>query len=718
MAYGVRWQINFAARNNDKFRVEILQDGYNGDIVYLQGDASPFETEEDASSDLFSTIRTQTGTIRIRDNGFDLDGNEFDYTEMIPYDTFDNQVRLWQIGENGDHDLLRWIGYMRPDSLTSELFDLVPVREFQCQCPLSVLYDTPLEFTNNETNVGTFLTIGQILYKALGGTGVDWEYVYKQNNVQHREDLLAKLSLINFIDKNEPTHSGSDNIQAKWKDEKTSFGAVVDEICKFWGWVLYSRGLDIYIVTPMQNAGFAKFAFSDFTSESNSSLTAIDPVELDLDDLGYASTNHNECRLLGYRDISIEADVNEQSEVINPDYQKLDFSFWPVAGNQDQIIHQDNNAMYVLRRLGTVSDQRTSRKEYIDNYEIYENRRLQTLGIESQFTIIYTDGWNNENYADKTEFNFKKGICCWKGGQTGWMTYYAKTLEDICVPLNSVICIDASAMLSYDPNIDAGNSLEGRTVLVSLQIGNKYWDANNNLWTIPSDPTSPPKFGLTVRSDGSITTPQNTFINQGFTPTGILFDNHFGSKGYCIYVAASTNNSNGLCGRMILKLYATPDSPTSYDINFVLNSLSVEIFTPDDKVKPVNKSTQKYSGTASTRFKENMSLNLSLASGSTNKYGRGQLYNSNYSALTNVPFRIGNSSEFTSVSPESRLLARLKSCYGDVTEQDTIEISDNFYASLPSTTFDNHWNSEDVFRLISCSHKWVDATMKLTIVNR
>lgn len=723
MAYEVHWQFSFVALNKVKFRVEILQDGYNGDIVTLRGADNPIETSEDNSEDIFTPIRKQTGSLRIADNGYDMDGNEFDYTELIPNDILDLQVRLWQ---EGNTDTLRWIGYIRPDSLTSRLFDAVNIREFQITCPLGVLYDVPLYFTNDKNDLGTVKTMGKILYIALDSVNINWEYIYKQNNVKHREDLISKISLLNFISKNTPTHSepsDADTFTAIWRDDSTSWGNVLEEICKFWGWTLYSRGYDIFIIAQYQLSYFTKFAFGDLTSENNNALTDISDVEIDFDEFKWMSTNHTESRKLGYRNIEIDASVNEQSTVIDPDYQKTDFSYYPSG----QIVHVSNEYLYVLRRLGTSSGQQNSQTKFFDNYQIFEQRQLQTLGITTEFVLIYSDGWKNDDYTTKTEFDLKKGIVCYKGGQSGVITFFVKTLEDVCIPLNSVICINASAALSYNPDPDFPSDtnfappydsddkpvLEGRTVTAALKIGDFWWDNANNVWT-----NTPTTFTLTIRKDGSIVSPLNTFDQYQFNPSGILWDDHEGSSGFCIYVTPYTFTGSGLCGRMKLIIYATAGSPTTYLYNGILNSLSVSIYNQDSKLNPQNKDSQKYEGMASTNFRNNLSVSLKMASGDKNKYGRGQLYNNNLTLLTTIPYRTGYS-QYSDVQPEKRMLQLMQDLYSTVTKQNIIEVEDNLQASLPIAQLTGHWSdANDIFRPVCCSHVWRDGKMKLTIINK
>ena len=722
MAYGVHWQINFVALlTNDTYRVDILQDGYTDEIVHLRGAENPFETTEDNNDNAFTPIRKQTGSLRIADTGYDMDGNEFDYTDILPYDTFDFQVKLWKVGTT---DTLRWIGFIRPDSLTSKMYEKVSIREYKLTCPLGTLYEVPVSFSNNKNNSGTVKTIGQILSTALGSVNTSWINVYKQNNVYQRKDLLAKISLLNFISKNEPTHSTPpsgdiDAFTATWTDNSTSWGSVLEEICTFWGWTLYSRSLDLYIVTRNQRDNFAQIGFSHIADNTDADTQDIDLVQLSYTDLNFASTNHTECRRIGYKNIIVESDVNEKEVVSDPKYDDAEMSYWPVSTDQNQIIHFSNEYYYLLRRLGAANDQHNINTQFIENYQIYENRQIQTSTLVVPFVIEYSDGWENEEWKSKTAFNFSKGICCWEGGQSGALTFFMKTLEDVCLPLNSVLCIAASASLSYNPDPDypsRGNTgapyyddwkpkLDGRTITVELKIGDYWWDNNNNIWS-----TTRSSFNMTVRSDGSIVTPINTFMQYGFNPSGVLFDNHNGSQGFCIY-----NNGNGISGRLKLSIYANTGSPETYKMNCVLNSLTVSIYNQDSKLKPQNKSSHVYKDVASTKFRNDLNVNLKMASGSKNLYGLGQLYNNNLSLLETITFKNGNGS--TSVlQPEQRLLNRLKEFYQNVSQQNTIEVIDNEQAELPSTVI---YNPNDTkFHPQSVTHDWRNGTVKITLINR
>lgn len=739
MAYAVHWQINFVAlHSNDAYRVDILEGGYSGDVVHLRGAANPFETTEDNSDDAFTPIRKQTGSLRIADNGYDMDGNAFDYTEMLPSDTFDYQVKLWKIGTT---NTLRWIGFIRPDSLTSKMFEKVSIREFKLTCPLGTLYEVPVTFSNNKNNYGTVKTIGQILYTALNSLHVNWDMLHKQHNVSSIADLKAKISLLNFISKNEPTHSTPpsgdiDAFTATWTDDSTSWGAVLEEICKFWGWTLYSRALNLYIVARKQVDQYIRMNFSELQNTSPTTYTDT-PSTVNFEDMSYASTNHTECRRVGYKDITVESNVNEKKVVFDPDFNKLEMSYWPVAQDPSQIIHVSGwdseiagyKYMYVLRRLGAQNAQQNTQTQYFDNYQIYENRQVATSSLIANSVICKHDSWDNDTFKTAVSFNLTKGICCFLGVTPSAydppLTFFCKTLEDVCIPLNSVVCINASAEITYNPDPEYPSKantappfddddkpiLEGRVVLAALKVGDLWWDNDNKVWTSQFK-----RFNLTFHKDGSIVDPINTFTTQGFNPTGILFDDHQGSKGFCIYVNAASNSGAGVCGRMKLHIYASTTTGSIVTLlnNGVLNDLTVSIYNTDSKLDPQNKATHEYKGIASNKFRNKLNVSLKMASGNKNVYGLGQLFNSDYSLLDTLSF-INYGGLTSSMQPEQRLLERMTEFYRDVSTQNIVEVMDDSVAEKPSSIIVKEDGEQ--FHAQSVTHDWRNGTMKLTLIN-
>ena len=708
--YCVKYQVDFAARNGDLFRAEVLEEDYDGDIHHLIGAESPFETEEDNTEDPFAPIRRQTGVLRIADNGFDLEGNEFDYKDLFPTNCFDYQVRLWQVGET---DTLRWIGYILDGTLTSSLFDKIPIREYQLSCPLGMLYNLPLNFSNNQTNKGTAPTFGQFMYNALKELYIDWQYVHKTNNVPGRADLTSRVSLLNFCQENEPSISGSgETYSATWTDKNT-FGDTLQEICLFWGWTLMTRGLDIYIIARGQNRPFATFAFSDLTStnmtldEYTTILSDGNVNYVDTDELTYVSKDHTESALNGKKNIEIIADVNAKDDVISPDMRKLDYDF---IMNGSSPIHINNDFRYVM--LKTQSQYATG----FFNLENYRLRIIETVitGVNSPI-VVMQDSWKfNE---DKASFSMKECVNIWQGNGAGdTISYSVETAEDILIPSDSMISIAATAKPSQDPTSSDTFPTEGLVINLAMRVGqNTYYlgtvgayDPDTNKHTYNGGwQTGAASFKAVLNSGGNIE------LSRG------ELDPYNGASGYCIHVPKDESVPQGMCGRLKFEVHTLGGLSGAAYPNFKasLVNFKIGIYVKDDVIQPKCKDSQIYKGIASEDFREDLDLSLSMASGNKNKYGLGQVYDVNFNLLTQVPYVNGNDT-WDSLAPEERLLSRLRSVYSSVIQQCTIEVEDNLQASLPDNRFDISWRDGEVFTMLACAHNWRDATMKLTLINK
>lgn len=714
MAYGVRWKVNFVALNGDKYRIEILQDGWIAEPVRLLGAESPIETRDDDTTDLFDPIRKQTGFIRIVDTGYDLDGNPFDYEDMIPEGLFDFQVRLWLYGNT---DTLRWIGYLRPDSLTSQLFEYVSIREFAIACPLSIMYDVPFSFSNNNENKGTVKTMGQILHAALSATGIAWNNVYKQNNISYRDDLTATVSLLNFIGSTTPSSVSAPPtndphvFSATWEEEGTYWGEVVETICRFWGWVIYSRANDIHIITPGDINLFTSFQFSELLSLKIDFQEDITTPEAILTDDDFVSTNHSSQRIQGHKMIKVVSDVNEHKEIAKPNFNDLPLEYYP----QGQIIHNfGSDTMYVLKRFATNNISQNSGYHYSGNLQLYQNTNIQGGSLVIPWIIALVDSFKSDEFAKKTEFNFRSDVVIPKGGQKDGIIFYVKTINDVIVSGSSMICIsarfykDLSNGNSNSPTpVPSGNPAAQEEIKAALSVGQKYYNQSTGEWTNNEESY----MTLKVREDGSITSPVNLFTNQGFSANGILFDNHYGSSGFCVEPP-----HDGLCGRLMLRIFKSgTNTPASYSVKCIMTDLSIFIVNYDNKMNPVNKSEHTYSTVGNNKFLTDYVVNNRLSSGEQNNYGLGQLYTvNNFIMLPLVDVRISEDAE-EQVVPEVNLMNRLKKVYSSVTRIDTIEVKDNMTASLPITQLTVNNNN---YRVVSCSHNWRECKMNLTITDK
>ena len=100
--------------------------------IALKPAASPFVTEEGDDEDVFCPVRTQTGYIRIVDDGYALDGaTPFDWKDLIPLTDTARPVTLTQGGT------VLWQGFMQSQNFGATLYGNPQEREYPIQCSLA-----------------------------------------------------------------------------------------------------------------------------------------------------------------------------------------------------------------------------------------------------------------------------------------------------------------------------------------------------------------------------------------------------------------------------------------------------------------------------------------------------------------------------------------------------------------------------------------------------
>jgi hypothetical protein len=117
MAKKIHWQIPFASAIDKKqYRVDIYQEGYTGNIVTLLAGSSPFNTEEDNNPDLFTPIRTQSGTLQVCTAI--PGGGLLKAQDILPSNNTDCPVQLVEI--DGDEQEVVWQGFLSCEAYSQD----------------------------------------------------------------------------------------------------------------------------------------------------------------------------------------------------------------------------------------------------------------------------------------------------------------------------------------------------------------------------------------------------------------------------------------------------------------------------------------------------------------------------------------------------------------------------------------------------------------------
>lgn len=700
MAYGIKWTISFQSVGGTNYTINILQNGFSGTAKSLRPADKPLTIDEDNSDDYFEPIRTQSGYIRIINDSTDLNGNTFSYTELIATNATSHMVNV----KMGNTTI--WVGYIKPVVLTSTLFGYRNVVEIPIQCPLAVLQTINLKFDNSHT----FPTIGQIIHMFFSRLGITWNYLYLTANVNHGSgspfpDLNAKINMFNFSDNDNPTMTSTSfySYVAEWEDS-TPCGNVLEKICKFFGWTLYTRGTEIYLIASGLIHDYYKISFSNLSSvlSSQSKQTASSPTSIE--NLSYKSTNHNEEYLQGYRKIKITSDVNAEDEIIDPPLDDLTYNgpswYLYVDGDNkyDSVQYWINNVTSIQRLFNH------NARLFVNPCDIQAIDRYVVLGLADTWKRetfdVYVESTPVETIIPKSSFSLKQNTVIYARQGTATspttrneleaQTYLGITmLGEVHIPGSCQICLYAKVEKGLKPQ-NYQKTRGADFIRMYFRIGKKWW--NGTGWT-----SSMATFKVYMND-------QNEFMTT--RDTQHLYPN---AKGYII------PTDTGMTGEMEVGFLNFPsyvtdvgeDYPNQYNIeDFNVRCISYD----SDYIRPKNKAEHDFEDVASTAFQNDLSISLDMASGSNTLFGKGQLMNSdsNGNRLTTLSYAGEGSKQ-----PEKHLLDNMTRVFGQVRHRMSIEVAENLNNSDPLTRF--LYNSKNY--IMQCaSHDYVNDKMELTLI--
>lgn len=274
--------------------------GGTGTPIPLKGAAQPFTTQEDDTDDMFTPVRTQSGYIRIVDDGFDANGNSFDWHDMIPSTGTSRPVVLSHV--EGGNTIVDWMGYMQPQNFSGTLYGGTQEREFPVYCGLSGLQNVTL------ADMGTAsapVSFAFTLYRMLSHLPVQFTTFAVQGGADAREWLMKKMDWRNFYnDDGTPSYNAAQ---------------IFEEICKFWGWTARTDGQTVYL-TCMDDETEQNWLILDITdllSLTASSGTVYQPASsIQLTGDIFVSTYNDETIEQGVNSAVVKSDVNKADSII------------------------------------------------------------------------------------------------------------------------------------------------------------------------------------------------------------------------------------------------------------------------------------------------------------------------------------------------------------------------------------------------------------------
>lgn len=304
MAYNIHWKIVFKSlRAGTVYTVNIYKDGTlpTGYPLKLKGAAQPFTTDEDANEDEFTPIRTQTGYLRIVDDGYAVNASNatvaFNWKDILPENNLDRPVTLTDASNN-----VVWCGFMQAQNFGGTLYGNPQEREYPVMCPLSVTEDN---FINNQTDIKNFAYLLKQVVDAIPSICQPTSFVV-QGGADAQSWLLKRIDWCNFFNVD-----ASEDLSPKY-----NLLQCLEDMCRFWGWTARTKGKTLYLTSADDsvetNAVTLTYAnLTTMAGGTSAGTVATMMSSVTLSGAIYASTANEDTWIRGYNKATVKADCNK-----------------------------------------------------------------------------------------------------------------------------------------------------------------------------------------------------------------------------------------------------------------------------------------------------------------------------------------------------------------------------------------------------------------------
>ena len=282
--------------------------GGSGTAIELKGGAEPFSTQENDDEDQFTPIRTQSGHIRIVDDGLDTAGHSLGagwWKDLAPINDTERPVTLTHV--EGSTTVTDWIGFMQAQNFGGTLYGNPQEREFPVQCCLSVLAAT--QVSTSETQLCNFAYLLRYIFNSVPSHS--FTSYNLQGGTHAQQWLLKRLDWHNFLNDN-----ADNDVEPKY-----NLYEILEDVCRFWGWTVRQHKTSIYFtcsddtaestfltLTPANLTTMAGGSTAGTTNTGYSTTTISGDV--------FASTDNDDFKQRGPGKATVKADVNKNETII------------------------------------------------------------------------------------------------------------------------------------------------------------------------------------------------------------------------------------------------------------------------------------------------------------------------------------------------------------------------------------------------------------------
>ena len=302
--------------------------GGTGAAIHLKGGAQPFTTQEASDEDMFTPIRTQSGYLRIVDDGKDANGNALEanwWKDMIPATGTSRPVTLTH--QEGGQTIVDWQGFMQAQTFSGSLYGNPQEREFPVQCGLAALNGERTNYNNGLKNFA--FTIKEVcdMMATKSSNVIQIDTIMIQGGADARQWLLNRIDWMMFA-----SEDSDGELQAK-----NTLVDVLTDVCQFWGWTARIKGKTFYLTCaddPNEQAYLQltrtqldTLAAATTDTTTGTIIPATDIPTVTLTDTAqnpiFASTNQTDVKMQGAHKAEVKASIDQISDLISFAPQKV-----------------------------------------------------------------------------------------------------------------------------------------------------------------------------------------------------------------------------------------------------------------------------------------------------------------------------------------------------------------------------------------------------------
>ena len=632
MAKKIHWQIPFASAIDKKqYRVDIYQEGYTGSPVTLVAGSSPFNTEEDNNPDLFTPIRTQSGTLSVVTKL--PDGTMLKAQDILPSNNTDCPVVLVELND-GEEEVV-WQGFLSCEAYSQDYIGIAQELSLSLISVLEAMDSVEIDMAelSGVQTIGTIL--GHLVHKINEHAVAPFE-LYVGGIGQQILTRYADTAL--FYEKEErDTESGTEIIM-----QGVSVKEALSKIATYMGWCVREQGDSLY----MQTAGID-------ASVVSLNHQSVGTVMRNIADLEWRGTGHTISSRQGAKSVSVVADLRpSEAEIDIPQFPRGEYlvgkntvkhtegeTTTDVAVPTYASTNQSLDGCYIKNWLFqydpdilyqyTMTQEGTMRDVW-DNSAIKDGTRYYDLN-ETVPPPTYLGAFMVRAFNSAIDFNLT-GLCM----VARWWSEFLLRDQSYFIPAED-----------YAIRLVSKEMLSARSGRLRMKLG-----ARNITNIIPdsdlsSSESNPLHFAVGIRWG-------NKFLQHDLKTWGTTFNSPL-QVGEELDIEISEYNSGAI------SLYIYPLTPANqWTVLFTEASLTYE----DTGIDLYDREANRYFEAIKVNFRDEVEISTDFASDLNNPPSSSILLNSNpangYDPLVYLPFML---QEEKRIRPEEHLLGRMVNHY-------------------------------------------------------